>query len=86
LLRQLGSHRDGLTEVQAAEIRARVGVNEVEYEKPLSWWQHLWLSYRNPFNLLLTLLAVISYLTEDMKGTVVIGTMVVFSTLLRFWQ
>jgi Mg2+-importing ATPase len=86
LLRQLGSHRDGLTEAQAAEIRARVGLNEVEHEKPLSWWQHLWLSYRNPFNLLLTLLAVISYLTEDMKATVVIGTMVVLSTLLRFWQ
>jgi len=86
LLRQLGSHRDGLTEAQAAEIRARVGLNEVEHEKPLPWWQHLWLSYRNPFNLLLTLLAVISYLTEDMKATVVIGTMVVLSTLLRFWQ
>jgi Mg2+-importing ATPase len=86
LLRQLGSHRDGLTEAQAAEIRARVGLNEVEHEKPLSWRQHLWLSYTNPFNLLLTLLAVISYLTEDMKATVVIGTMVVLSTLLRFWQ
>jgi Mg2+-importing ATPase len=86
LLRQLGSHRDGLTEAQAAEIRARVGLNEVEHEKPLPWWQHLWLSYTNPFNLLLTLLAVISYLTEDMKATVVIGTMVVLSTLLRFWQ
>jgi Mg2+-importing ATPase len=86
LLRQLGSHRDGLTEAQAAEIRARVGLNEVEHEKPLSWRQHLWLSYTNPFNLLLTVLAVISYLTEDMKATVVIGTMVVLSTLLRFWQ
>jgi len=86
LLRQLGSHRDGLTEAQAAEIRALVGLNEVEHEKPLPWWQHLWLSYRNPFNLLLTLLAVISYLTEDMKATIVIGTMVVLSTLLRFWQ
>jgi Mg2+-importing ATPase len=86
LLRQLGSHRDGLTEAQAAEIRARVGLNEVEHEKPLPWWLHLWLSYTNPFNLLLTLLAVISYLTEDMKATIVIGTMVLLSTLLRFWQ
>ncbi|MDE2430707.1 MAG: magnesium-translocating P-type ATPase, partial [Burkholderiales bacterium] len=31
-------------------------------------------------------LAAISYLTKDMKATVVIGTMVVLSTLLRFWQ
>ena len=86
LLRQLDSHADGLSESQAETIRARVGLNEVEHEKPLPWWTHLWHCYKNPFNLLLTLLAVISYLTEDMKATVVIGTMVVLSTLLRFWQ
>ncbi|MEW5791653.1 MAG: magnesium-translocating P-type ATPase [Pseudomonadota bacterium] len=86
LLRQLDSHADGLSESQAETVRARIGLNEVEYEKPLPWWVHLWHSYKNPFNLLLTLLAVISYLTEDMKGSVVIGTMVVLSTLLRFWQ
>jgi Mg2+-importing ATPase len=86
LLRQLDSHADGLSEAQAEVIRERVGLNEVEHEKPLPWWLHLWLSYRNPFNLLLTLLAVVSYLTDDMEATVVIGTMVVLSTLLRFWQ
>lgn len=86
LFQQLGSHSDGLTEAQAEAIRTRVGLNEVEHEKPLSWWLHLWHSYRNPFNLLLTLLALISFLTQDMKGTIVISTMVVLSTLLRFWQ
>jgi Mg2+-importing ATPase len=86
LLRQLDSHGDGLSEAQAEAIRARVGLNEVEHEKPLPWWTHLWHCYKNPFNLLLTLLAVISWLTEDMQATVVIGTMVVLSTLLRFWQ
>jgi Mg2+-importing ATPase len=86
LLRQLDSHGDGLSEAQATHVRERVGLNEVEHEKPLPWWLHLWLSYRNPFNLLLTLLAAISFMTDDMKATVVIGTMVVFSTLLRFWQ
>ncbi|HEY9146124.1 MAG TPA: magnesium-translocating P-type ATPase [Thiobacillus sp.] len=86
LLRQLDSHSDGLTESQAENVRARVGLNEIEHEKPLSWWRHLWQCYKNPFNLLLTLLAVISYLTEDMKATVVISTMVLLSTLLRFWQ
>ncbi len=86
LLEQLGSHGDGLSESQAEDIRARIGLNEVEHEKPLTWWQHLWHCYKNPFNLLLTLLAVVSYLTEDMKATLVISTMVVLSTLLRFWQ
>ncbi|AYH44022.1 magnesium-translocating P-type ATPase [Azoarcus sp. DN11] len=86
LLNRLGSHDDGLSECQADAIRERVGLNEVEHEKPLPWWMHLWHCYRNPFNLLLTLLAVISYVTEDLKATIVIGSMVVLSTLLRFWQ
>lgn len=86
LLAQLGSHEEGLTEHEARTIRARIGLNEVEHERPLPWWLHLWLAYRNPFNLLLTLLAIISYLTEDMKATVVISTMVGIATLLRFWQ
>jgi len=86
LLARLDSHEDGLTEAQAEAILDRVGPNEVEHEKPLPWWTHLWLSYRNPFNLLLTLLAAISWLTDDMKATIVISSMVVFSTLLRFWQ
>ncbi len=86
LLAQLDSHADGLSEAQAETVRARVGPNEVEHEKPLPWWLHLWHCYRNPFNLLLTLLAVISHLTEDTKATIVISTMVVLSTLLRFWQ
>ena len=76
LIKTLDTHTDGLTESQAVAVRERVGLNEVEHEKPLPWWQHLWHCYRNPFNLLLTLLAVISYLTEDMKATIVISTMV----------
>jgi Mg2+-importing ATPase len=86
LLQRLNSHAEGLGEAQAEAVRARVGLNEVEHEKPLSWQAHLWQCYRNPFNLLLTLLAIVSYLTEDVKATIVIGTMVVLSALLRFWQ
>ncbi|WP_268797990.1 magnesium-translocating P-type ATPase [Pseudomonas huanghezhanensis] len=86
LLSQLGSHADGLTEAQALTLRQRHGLNEVEHEQPLPWWVHLWQCYKNPFNLLLTLLAFISWLTEDMKAATVIFSMVVLSTLLRFWQ
>ena len=86
LLEKLGSHENGLTESQAEAIRERVGHNEIDQEKPLPWWAHLWQCYKNAFNLLLTLLALISWLTGDMRSTIVIATMVVFSTLLRFWQ
>lgn len=86
LLKKLDSHDDGLTEVQADAIRKRVGDNEIDQEKPLPWWAHLWQCYKNAFNLLLTVLAAVSWVTGDMRSTVVISTMVVFSTFLRFWQ
>ncbi|MEN9357575.1 MAG: magnesium-translocating P-type ATPase [Pseudomonadota bacterium] len=86
LLQQLESHADGLSEEQAGKVRERVGLNEVEHEKPLPGWLHLWHCYVDPFNLLLTLLAAISFLTEDIKATVVISTMVALSTLIRFFQ
>ncbi len=86
LLTSLHSHADGLSTAQAEQVREQVGLNEIEHEKPLPWWLHLWHCYRNPFNLLLSLLALISYLTNDMKATLVISSMVVLSTLLRFWQ
>ncbi|QTT83643.1 magnesium-translocating P-type ATPase [Pseudomonas chlororaphis] len=86
LLQRLGSHTDGLSEAEAQALREQHGLNEVEHEQPLPWWTHLWHCYKNPFNLLLTLLALISWLTEDMKAATVIFSMVVLSTLLRFWQ
>jgi len=86
LLETLGSSSNGLTESQAADRRAVHGWNQIGHEKPLSWWSHLWQCYRNPFNLLLTLLAGLSYYTEDVKATIVIGSMVLLSTLIRFVQ
>jgi Mg2+-importing ATPase len=86
LFESLGAGADGLSNDQAAAIRERTGPNEIGHEKPLSWRAHLWHCYKNPFNLLLSLLAVISYVTEDKTATLVIGAMVLLSTVLRFWQ
>src|ERR1035437_4400246 len=38
LLRELGSRQDGFTDGEADAIRRQVGPNEIEHEKPLSWW------------------------------------------------
>ena len=95
LFARFGSGWGGLSDAQALAARERHGANEVDHEKPLSWPAHLWLSYRNPFNLLLTALAVLSWLTdvrmaapEEQSWTAVaiIGSMVVISTVLRFVQ
>ncbi|HXZ97211.1 MAG TPA: magnesium-translocating P-type ATPase [Burkholderiales bacterium] len=86
LLAELGTHVDGLTEAQSGAVLERLGPNEIQQEKPQPWWLHLWYCYRNPFNLLLTLLAVISYYTEDITATLVIGSMVALATLIRFFE
>lgn len=86
LLQQLDTSSRGLSPEQARQRQLRHGPNEVAHERPLPAWQHLWHCYRNPFNLLLTLLAVVSYVTEDEKATIVIASMVLLSTLLRFVQ
>ncbi|HYA65989.1 MAG TPA: magnesium-translocating P-type ATPase, partial [Burkholderiaceae bacterium] len=86
VLDSLQSNAHGLTEAQASDRREVFGWNEIGQEKPLPWWVHLWQCYRNPFNLLLTLLAALSFYTEDIKATIVIGSMVLLSTLIRFVQ
>ena len=83
---RLKSHEDGLSAREAAARLAHSGPNEVAHEKPLPWWLHLWHCYNNPFNLLLTVLAVLSYFSADSKATIVIGLMVGFSTAVRFVQ
>ena len=74
VLAQLNTRKEGLSD------------NEAGHEKPMPWWVHLWLSYKNPFNLLLTVLAAVSWLTDDLKAATVIGSMVGISTVLRFVQ
>ena len=86
LLRRHRSSPLGLSAAEAAKRRLAQGFNEVEQQRRLGAWRHLWLSYRNPFNLLLTLLAGVSALTDDLPGAAVIGTMVLVSTVLRFVQ
>ncbi len=85
-LARLDCHERGLSAREAAARLARDGPNEVAHEKPLSWWLHLWHCYKNPFNLLLTVLAFVSWLGADAKATTVIAVMVTFSTLIRFVQ
>ena len=86
LLTRLGTHANGLSEAQADLLREQFGPNQIEQDKKLPWWVHLWYCYKTPFDLLLTLLAVISFITEDLKATIVIGSMVVLSVMIRFWQ
>ena len=85
-LARLNSQADGLDTAEAARRLARDGPNEVQHEPPLPGWLRLWRCYLNPFNLLLTALALLSFISADVKATVVIGVMVALSTGIRFVQ
>ncbi len=85
-LAHLSSHPDGLSAREAAARLRRTGPNEVEHEQPLPWWRHLWQCYGNPFNLLLTVLALVSWASGDIRATMVIAVMVLLSTGVRFVQ
>ncbi len=83
LMRHFASHPEGLTPREVAKARARYGLNQVASGGQTPWWRYLVRSYFNPFNLLLTALAVISWATDDRSATAIITLMVLISALLN---
>jgi Mg2+-importing ATPase len=86
VLSALGTSREGLTESEAEKRLDQYGLNEVAHEKPPRWYVQLPLAFKNPFIILLIGLAVVSWLTADVAGTIIIIVMVLISGFLRFAQ
>ena len=87
-LRRLETSEHGLTAAEAANRLAAGGANEVAHEKQPHWLLQLLATFKNPFILILAALAAISLILEpdELKGPLIIGTMIVISVVLRFWQ
>ncbi|SUH18136.1 magnesium-transporting ATPase MgtA [Salmonella enterica subsp. enterica] len=66
LWRVFDTHPEGLNAAEVTRAREKHGENRLPAQKPSPWWVHLWVCYRNPFNILLTILGGISYATEDL--------------------
>jgi Mg2+-importing ATPase len=86
VLKELGSQLGGLSEAEADSRLKRVGANEIAREKRQSALMRLMGNVKNPLVLLLMALGVISYLTGDLRATMVIFVMVVLGVVLRFFQ
>lgn len=86
LFSDLDANIGGLTEAKVESKLELYGFNEIEKQEKLSWYKHLWLCYRNPFNLLLTFLDLFYIVTDDIRGIVVLSAMILISTVLRFVQ
>src|ERR1035437_1567888 len=86
VLKELESRLGGLSEVEADSRRKQFGTNEIAREKRQSALMRLLGNVKNPLVLLLVALGVLSYLTGDLRATVVIFVMVVLGVVLRFFQ
>ena len=86
VLRELKSRLDGLSQADADSRLKQYGLNEIAREKRQSAVMRLLSNVKNPLVLLLTALGVLSFLTGDLRATVVIFVMVVLGVVLRFVQ
>jgi Mg2+-importing ATPase len=87
-LANVGGSLDGLLERDAIERLAKDGPNEVAHEKPAHWLLQLLSCFKNPFIIVLVVIATIQYATssDDPRPIIIIGVMVVIAVGLQFWQ
>lgn len=94
-LARLETSRSGLTEQQVETRQEQYGFNQVTHEKPPTWWRQLFHAFITPFNGVLFAVSIVSLFSDviiaapedrSFKTIIVLGSMVLLSTLLRFWQ
>ncbi|KLD62979.1 magnesium-translocating P-type ATPase [Dyella japonica] len=78
----------GLNEEQISERLDRDGLNEVSHEKPPHWSVQLLTAFKNPFIIVLLVLAIVQLATDssDLTGPIIIAVMVGISVVLSFTQ
>jgi Mg2+-importing ATPase len=88
LLAQLETSLAGLNEEQITDRLDRDGVNEVSHEKPPHWTFQLLRAFKNPFIIVLLILAVVQVFVtpDDLSGPIIIAVMVGISVFLSFSQ
>jgi Mg2+-importing ATPase len=88
LLATLDTTLAGLDEEQISERLHRDGPNEVSHEKPPHWSLQLLRAFKNPFIVVLLVLAGVQLFTDgsDLTGPIIIAVMVGISVLLSFTQ
>jgi len=86
ILKELESQLSGLSEAEAGSRLKQYGLNEIAREKHQSAWMRLLSNVKNPLVILLLALAVVSFLTGDLRAMAVIFVMVLLGIVLRFYQ
>ncbi|WP_315781277.1 magnesium-translocating P-type ATPase [Bradyrhizobium sp. SZCCHNPS1003] len=94
-LKRLDTTRSGLREDQVRERQEQYGLNVVTHEKPPTWYRQLFHAFLTPFNGVLFTVSIVSLFSDvifaapedrSFRTIIVLISMVLLSTLLRFWQ
>lgn len=94
-LKRLDTARTGLLEDQVKARHEKYGLNEVTHERPPTWHQQLFHAFLTPFNGVLFTVSIVSLFSDvifaapedrSFRTIIVLISMVLLSTLLRFWQ
>ena len=94
-LARLQASRSGLTEQEVEARREQHGANEISHERPPTWYRQLFHAFITPFNGVLFAVSVVSLISDvifadpddrSFRTIIVLVTMILLSTLLRFWQ
>jgi Mg2+-importing ATPase len=95
LFNLLNAAEDGLDNEQIEERQTEFGSNEVVHEKAPAWYIQFFQAFVNPFIAVLILIAITSWIIDvllappgegDYKTVIVVGVMVLLSSIIRFWQ
>ena len=81
VLQSLKTSAAGLSEDEAAARLEQYGPNEVGVEQRHEWLHRLWTAVRNPLVILLMVLSILSYATDDIPGGTVMLVMVILGGL-----
>ncbi|MFI5150817.1 MAG: magnesium-translocating P-type ATPase [Bacteroidia bacterium] len=85
----------GLEAGHVEQLQETVGLNLIAHDKAPAWYIQLIKAFFNPFTGVLLLIALISFIMDvilaspgerDYKTVILVSTMVLLSTLIRFWQ
>jgi Mg2+-importing ATPase len=91
----LGSTENGLSEEAIEGKRVTYGLNDVTHDKAPAWYVQLVQAFIDPFIGVLMLIAIVSFITDvlmagpgdrDYKTVMVVVTLIILSSLIRFWQ
>src|SRR5579864_7206768 len=86
VLQRLETRMSGLTEGEVQTRLKSYGLNEVAREKHLTPLNRLYHVVKNPLVVLLSILALISLATGDLRSAIVILVMVLLGAILRYVQ